>query len=453
VSYLPHTPQDRKAMLQVVGVGDVEELYQDLPPQLRLKRDLHLPPALGEEALERTLGELAARNATTRSHVCFLGGGATDRFLPSLVEEVISRAEFLTSYTPYQPEVSQGTLQAIYEFQTMVAELTGMEIAQASMYDGASAVAEAVSLAKAVTGRSKAVVLRSVDPASRGVLRTYGMGRGIQVVEVGDRGDGTADLSALEAAVDEDTCAVVVQDPNFFGYLEPCPEVAELAHRKGALAVAQVDPVALALISPPGEWGADVAVGEGQPLGIPLGFGGPYLGFFAARESLVRRLPGRLAGATYDRHGRRGFVLTFQTREQHIRREKATSNICTNQGLLALAACVYLASLGPQGLREVALRSLSAAHELARRIRTLPGYRLVSDAPFFDEFLVTAPVPSSRVQEVLLRHGILGGTDVGADYPERAGQLLFAVTERRTPQDLDRLVEALKEAAVREDPI
>jgi glycine dehydrogenase subunit 1 len=445
MSYLPHTADDRRAMLDRLGLADVGPLFADIPEGLRLGRPLALAPGLSEAALWRRLTELADANRATDRLVSFLGGGATDRFIPAMVAEVVGRAEFLTAYTPYQAEISQGTLQAIWEFQSMMAELTGMDLAQASMYDGASAVAEAALLAAAQTGRRTIVVLRSVDPQSRGVLATYGRGKALRLVEVGDGGDGRADLAAVAAAVDDDTAAVVLQEPNYFGVFERAPELAEIAHAHGALAIAQVDPIALALVQPPGEWGADIAVGEGQSLGLPLGFGGPYLGFFAAREGLVRRLPGRLAGATYDRVGERGFALTFQTREQHIRRERATSNICTNQGLLALAASVYLASLGPQGLREAAERSLALAHTAARRIAALPGFRLVSDAPFWDEFLVASDAPAAAVEACLLRHGLVGGTDIGDDYPERRGQLLFAVTEARTETEVDRLVAALSE--------
>lgn len=449
MSYLPLTDEERRTMLEAIGVPDVAALYADVPASVRLHRPLRLPPALPEDRLMAEFRRLAARNRDCETLTCFLGGGSTDRFIPALVSEVIERAEFLTAYTPYQAEISQGTLQAIYEYQTLVAELTGMEIAQASMYDGASAVAEAASLAKAATGRSRAVVLDSVDPMSRAVLATYAHGRNMSVVTVPAAADGVADLAAVRAAVDGDTACLIVQDPNFFGLYEEVEALTAIAHEHGALLIAQVDPIALAVTSPPGAWGADVAVGEGQPLGVPMGFGGPYLGFFAAREALVRRLPGRLAGATYDRLGRRGYVLTFQTREQHIRREKATSNICTNQGLLALAACVYLAALGPQGLVEAAERSLALAHEAARQIAALPGFSLASSRPFFDEFVVRPPsgVTPAHVERTLLRHGIVGGTDLGEDYPGRAGELLFAVTERRTLEDVERLVAALKEAA------
>jgi glycine dehydrogenase subunit 1 len=447
MSYLPHTAEDRRAMLDALGLDSVDRLFADVPASVRLDRPLALPAGLSEAALLRRLGDFAGQNQGTDRLVSFLGGGATDRFVPSMVGQAVGRAEFLTAYTPYQAEISQGTLQAIWEFQTMMAELTGMDLAQASMYDGASAVAEAALLAAASTGRHRVVVLRSVDPQSRAVLATYASGRGLEVVTVDEGEDGRADLRAVAAALDGETAALVVQDPNFLGLIERAPELAMLAHERGALAVAQVDPIALALLSPPGVWGADIAVGEGQSLGLALGFGGPYLGFFAARESLVRRLPGRLAGATYDTEGRRGFALTFQTREQHIRREKATSNICTNQGLLALAASVYLASLGPAGLHEAAERSLALAHTAARRIAALPGFALASPAPFFDEFLVRAPADAATVEAALLRHGLVGGSDVGDDYPARRGQLLFAVTEQRTEADIERLVSALKEVA------
>ncbi len=448
MNYLPHTAEDRRAMLAALGLDSVDSLFADVPADVRLGRPLALAPGLSESALVRRLGALAAENRGTDQLVSFLGGGATDRFIPSLVGQVVGRAEFLTAYTPYQAEISQGTLQAIWEFQSMMAELTAMDLAQASMYDGASAVAEAALLAVRQTGRGRVVVLRSVDPQSRAVLATYASGHGVEVVVVPEGPDGRADLAAVERALEvAPAAALVLQDPNYLGVIEQAPELARLAHAHAALVVAQVDPIALALISPPGEWGADIAVGEGQPLGIALGYGGPWMGFFAAREGLVRSLPGRLAGATYDTEGRRGFALTFQTREQHIRRERATSNICTNQGLLALAASVYLAALGPAGLREAAERSLALAHTAARSIAALPGYSLATDAPFFDEFLVRSPVSAARVEAALLTAGMVGGTDVGADFPERSGELLFAVTEERTEADVERLVRALGEAA------
>lgn len=445
MSYLPNTDAERAGMLAAVGVARIEDLFADIPEAVRLKGSLDLPPALGEDRLLATFRRLAGKNRHAEEMPCFLGGGSTDRFIPSLVAEVIERAEFLTAYTPYQAEISQGTLQVIYEFQTLMSELTGMEIAQASMYDGASAVAEAASLAQAATGRRRAVVMESVDPMSRGALQTYARGRNMTVVTVPSAPDGTADLAAVRTAIDDDTACVILQDPNFFGLYEEVEALAECAHARGALVVAQVDPVAMAVVTPPGVWGADVAVGEGQPLGVPMGYGGPYLGFFAARESLVRRLPGRLVGATYDTRGRRGYVLTFQTREQHIRREKATSNICTNQGLLALAACVYLAALGPEGLREAAHRSIALSHEAARGIAALPGFSLATNRPFFDEFAVRLPdgVTPHALERALLDEGILGGSDLGVDYPERRGQVLFAVTERRTLDEVRALVRAL----------
>jgi glycine dehydrogenase subunit 1 len=447
LNYLPHTPEDRAAMLAALGIDAVDPLFEDIPPAVRLDRPLRLAPALTEMELEAYFSRLGAQNRSAAELICFLGGGATDRYSPALVAEVMGRAEFLTAYTPYQPEISQGTLQAIYEFQTMIAELTGMDLAQASMYDGATAAAEAAMLAAASTGRRRVVVSGLVHPASLAVIRTYAVGRGLEVVVASEAGrSGRTDLQAVEASLTPDTACLVVQEPNHLGALEPVAEAAELAHRAGALLVAQVDPISLAVLEPPGAWGADVAVGEGQALGLPLAYGGPYLGFFAARESLVRRLPGRLAGATYDRRGKRGYVLTFQTREQHIRRERATSNICTNQGLLALGAAVYLAALGPRGLAEAAERSLALAHLAADRLASLPGVSLAIDGPFFDEFPVRTAAPPAKVAETLLRHGILGGTDLGVDLPVRAGDLLFAVTERRTEAEVDRLVAAMAEA-------
>ncbi|MBX6377552.1 MAG: aminomethyl-transferring glycine dehydrogenase subunit GcvPA [Clostridia bacterium] len=448
MAYTPHTPEDRRAMLAALGLDDVEELFADIPAAVRLRRPLHLPPALSEPELLAHLGDLAERNAGARL-VCFAGAGAYDHFVPSVVRSVVQRGEFLTSYTPYQPEVSQGTLQVIYEFQTAICELTGLDVANASLYDGASALAEAALVACAATGRDRVLAARSVNPRHREVLRTYARGQAIRVEEVElDARRGTVDLAALERALaaGEAPAAVAVQHPNYFGVLEPVTEVAALAHSAGALVVASVHPISLGLLAPPGEWGADLAVGEGQPLGTPLQFGGPYLGFLASRQSLLRRLPGRIAGRTADATGREGFVLTLQAREQHIRRARATSNICTNQALVALAATVYLAWAGPGGLRQVAELCLEKAHH-ASEGAAAAGFPPLFAGPFWAEWAVRSPLPAAEVRRRLAEVGYLVGPTLAEDFPELGEAFLISVTERRTRAELDGLCGALADLA------
>ncbi|HZU15443.1 MAG TPA: aminomethyl-transferring glycine dehydrogenase subunit GcvPA [Candidatus Dormibacteraeota bacterium] len=430
-----HSPEDREAMLRALGVGSVEDLLVDLPPAVRLDR-LDLPPGSSELETAACLRRLAARNRVYEDRLCFRGGGVYRRFIPAAVQAVISRPEFATAYTPYQAEASQGTLQAIFEFQTLIAELTALDVANASLYDGATALAEAAMMAVVHTGRSQVVVEGYLHPEYEEVLRCYAAGRGF-VIRAG-----------LEA-VGEDTAAVVVQQPNFLGLLEDVEEVAGLAHRWGALAVVCVDPISLGLLAPPGECGADIAVGEGQQLGLPPSFGGPHLGFVACRRELVRRLPGRLVGQAFDAQGRRGFVLTLTAREQHIRRERATSNICTNHSLCALAASVYLTYLGPEGLRRVAEVSFRRAHALAERLWALPGVEAAFPArPFFNEF----PVRMFHVEQRLRRlgeAGILGGLPVARWYPDRPelrDVVLFCCTEVNDPAALDLLVEVMGRA-------
>jgi len=431
-------------MLEAIGVGSVDDLFADIPQEVRVSRELRLPEGLPEMAVARLVGHMAEANTSLDRLVSFLGAGAYERYVPAAVEALVGRSEFYTSYTPYQPEVSQGMLQVIYEFQSFVTALTGLDVAQASLYDGPSALAEAVLLSEAETRRRRVIVARSLDPQYREVLRTYAQGHELLVEEVPLDGDAT-DLEALRRALGDDVAAVVLQHPNFFGSLEDPAEVGRLAHEVGALFVAVVDPVSLAVLTPPGAYGADVAVGEGQSLGIPPSFGGPYLGFMAARRSLVRRLPGRIAGATVDVEGRRGYVLTLQAREQHIRREKATSNICTNQGLMALWVTVYLALLGPEGLRRVATLSLEGAHELAAGIGALPGWEVVNRRPFFQEFVVRGPLPARELVAQLRREGVLPGYPLGRVYPEFGEEaLLVAVTERRTEGDRLRLLDLLR---------
>jgi len=442
--YIPATEAERQEMLRAIGVDSVEALFADIPAAVRLRRPLDLPPALSDPEATAHLRALAGRNLHCDAAACFLGAGAYDHYVPSVVWALAGRGEFLTAYTPYQAELMQGELQAGYEYQSMLCELTGMDVANASMYDGASATAEAAVMARDLTKRGEVVVSTSVHPEYRQVLHTYTRPLGIAVTEVPHRG-GVADLDRLAEAVSDRTAALVIQHPNFFGCLEDGRALAELAHRRGALLVCAIaEPLSLGILKPPGAWGADIVAGEGQPLGNHLNFGGPYLGMMATRQEFVRRVPGRLVGATVDAEGRRGFVLTLQTREQHIRREKATSNICTNEALLALAAAVYMAALGRQGLRRVAELNLYKAAYAREAIAALPGYRMAFDAPTFHEFVVRTPVPPAEVNRRLRRDRILGGLPLAGRYPDLQDGWLLCVTEQRTREEIDRLVALLE---------
>jgi len=443
MGYVPHTEADRQRMLEAIGVDSIDRLFEVVPEESRYP-SLDLPPGLSEMEVVRLLRGLAEENADLDHHPCFLGAGAYRHFIPAVVDHVLRRGEFYTAYTPYQPEASQGTLTAIYEYQSMICELTGMDVTNASLYDGASAVAEAALMAARITRREELVVARNVHPAYRQVLRTYTQGLGMPIREVGYDRQGRVDLASAEEGLSSDSACLIVQHPNFFGCLEDLSSASELAHRFGALLVACVDPIALGLFHPPGEEGADLVVGEGQALGNPLSFGGPYLGFLACGQEYMRQLPGRLVGMTTDSQGRRGFVLTLQTREQHIRREKATSNICSNEALVALAATVYLAAMGKQGLRQVAELCFHKAHYAARQIESLPGFALPF-GQFFKEFVMKTPLSPGEVNARLWERGIVGGYDLGRDYPELAHGLLFCVTEMNPKEEIDALVGALGE--------
>jgi glycine dehydrogenase subunit 1 len=418
-------------MLTAIGVTSAEELFAEIPERHR-NPILNLPSPLSEPDLKRELSEMAARNRPAGEMSCFLGAGAYRHFIPSVVGYIISRGEFATAYTPYQPEVSQGTLQSIFEFQSLVCELTGMEVSNAGMYDGASALAEACLMAAAVAGRERLAVLSTVHPHYQAVVRTYAAGRGL-----------TVDVMEPDAvALREGHACLAVQQPNFFGYLEDVRALGQAARSCGGLYVVAADPISLGLFRPPGEYAADIVVAEGQPLGIPMSFGGPYLGLFAARERYLRQMPGRIVGRTTDLDGRTGYVLTLQTREQHIRRERATSNICSNEQLVALAATVYLCALGKQGLRRVAELCYHKAHYAARAIAALAGYSLPRGGTFFKEFVVRCPLPPREVNAALLERGIIGGLDVS----ERIENgLLLCVTEMTSREEIDGLVAALKE--------
>ena len=451
MAYIPNTPQDQAAMLRAIGVGSVEELLREIPSEVRSQAPPDLGEGLSELELLHTFSALAGQNVHTGTHTFFLGGGAYDHYIPSVVGHLVSRSEFYTAYTPYQAEMSQGLLQSIYEYQSMICELTGLDVANASLYDGSSALAEAALMACRITRREKLLLSQTVHPRYRQVVRTYLSGLKIAVEEIPSR-DGRTALDDLKARLSPDCAAVLVQHPNFYGGLETVREIQALAHDRGALMVVLADPLSLGVLAAPGEYGADIAVGEGQALGNPLNFGGPFLGFCATREVYLRQLPGRIVGATVDRDGHRGYCLTLQAREQHIRRQRATSNICTNQALVAIAATIYLATMGRDGLREVGLQCLHKAREAHRRICQLPGFSEVFSAPFFKEFVVKTPCPPSEINRKLLAAGIVGGLDLGRFDPDLENHMLWCVTEKRTIQEVERLVEALSRICAPGEP-
>ena len=436
-------------MLQKIGAPNLEALWEAIPAEFRVRGPLPVDAPLAEYEIARRFAQWAESNADAQHYACFLGAGIYDHFIPAALRSLISRSEYATAYTPYQPEVSQGTLQTIFEYQSMICELTGMEVANASMYDGATACAEAAHLALGATGRRVLLLSHGVHPHYREVVRTYAAAGSFEVREVPlERGaTGTARLAQ---SLTPDVAAFLWAQPNFEGVVEDGRALSDAAHAAGAYSIASADPVALAVLKPPGEDGADVVVGEGQPLGVPMGYGGPLAGFFSIRKSDVRRLPGRLAGVTVDLEGRRGYVLTLQTREQHIRRERATSNICTNQGLMALANAVYMALLGAQGMRDVALQSMEKTHYLARRAAQVPGVSLANgDAPYFREFVLRLPGPASSFLRAAERRRILAGVPMERFDRSRSQDLLVAVTEKRTREEMDRYVETLAEWARR----
>jgi glycine dehydrogenase subunit 1 len=436
--FLSLTDEDRDAMLDAIGVGSVEELFRDIPDGVRLRRALDLEPPLSEQEIVAHLSQLAGRNADTGSELSFLGAGIYDHYVPAFVDAMLARGEFLTAYTPYQPEMSQGVLQAIFEYQTVVCELTGMDVSNASGYDGPTVTADACYVAKHATGRSKIVLCEAVNPQVRQVVKTYAPGFGLSVVEVPHRG-GTTDPDEVREAA-RDAAGVVFQQPNFFGCLEPAPELAAAANEQEALPIAYVDPLSLGVLEAPGEYGCAIAVGEGQGAGNYQAYGGPHYGFLAARNDYVRRMPGRIVGETTDLDGRRAFVLTLQTREQHIRREKATHNITTNQTLLALAGLMYLSWLGPQGLREVGETCLALGAYAKERLGLPLAF---PDKPTFKEFAVRAGRPGRKAIAAARAQGVHPGYALGRDYEGLEDALLVAVTEKRTTADIDRLAEVL----------
>jgi glycine dehydrogenase subunit 1 len=442
--FIPNTDEDRKKMLERIGVPDFEALLDGVPEELRLRTPLRMPDPLSEMEVKRAASSLAGRNVNCQEIVSFMGAGVYDHHIPSAVDSLISRSEYYTAYTPYQPEVSQGTLQTIYEYQSMICELTGMDVSNASMYDGASALAEAALMARSINSRNEILVASTIHPRYRGAVSTY-LHHMCCLVDV-PGSEGISDVDFVRDKVGDQTSAILLQHPNFYGCLEDVFEISEIAHSAGALLVVSIDPISLGILAPPGDYGADIVVGEGQPLGIPMSFGGPFLGIFATRMEYVRKMPGRLVGRTEDANGREGFVLTLQTREQHIRREKATSNICTNEALCALAASVYLALLGKQGIADVAKLCAEKSHYLARCLSDCKGFDLAFTAPFFKEFVLRCPARPEALVESLVSKGYIPGVPLGRFDEELASMLLVGVTEKRTKAEMDVLVALIKEA-------
>lgn len=439
--YIPNTDKDRAEMFDFIGVKDFEELISYIPPSLRVKGEINLPPALSEFEAIKHLKELSNKNISGTTHANFIGGGAYDHYTPVLVDHIISRPEFYTAYTPYQAELSQGTLQAMYEFQTCVSMLSGLDIANASMYDGSSALAEAVIMAVNVSRKGKVLLAGTLHPDYKSVIKSFTQGQDVVIEEI-KTNDGCIDLADLKEKMSDDIAAVVVQHPNFFGNLEEVHEINELISKyPKAQFVVSYYPISVGLLQSPGEYGADIATADGQSLGVPLSFGGPYIGLFATKQKNVRKMPGRMSGQTIDKDGNEGFVLTLQTREQHIKRERATSNICTNQGLIAVAVLGYLSIMGKEGLVEVAKHTYNKAHYLASKVKEIPGFDLMYDKEFFNEFVIKSDKNTELLLDKLQENNIFGGLNL-----ERYGHdgLLVAVTEKRTREELDQYIETLK---------
>ncbi len=441
--YVSLTAEEKQQMLEEIGISRVEELFRTIPDGLRLKNDLAIPEAIPESSLLKYFTKLGKKNASTQNFTYFLGAGAYHHFIPTIIDSVMSRSEFYTAYTPYQPEVSQGTLQAIFEYQSLICQLTGMDVANASLYDGASALAEAVLMARRITKRKRVAVATSLHPEYRRVLETYTANLDLHLDTLTMGKDGSLNLDQLKSTLTTDHAAAVIQSPNFFGVIEDIEQDSSLTQQKDILLIGVVtEPTSLGVLKPPGQIGVDIAVGEGQPLGLPLGFGGPYLGFFATRDCYKRQMPGRLVGQTLDNLGRRSFVLTLATREQHIRREKATSNICTNQGLCALIAAVFLSTLGRQGLRELAEQNLKLMHYLRQQLADF----VVFSGPTFNELVLRCPENPHRLNRRLFTRGIIGGLPLEKYFPRRADQMLVCVTEQNSCRDIDQFIQIFQGA-------
>lgn len=442
--YIPNTPQDEQEMLKAIGLDSMDQLFEDIPKEVRLTKPLNIPDSKSELEVSSYLKDLADKNCSVSELTCFLGAGAYDHYIPSVINAITSRSEFYTSYTPYQPEISQGTLQYIFEYQTLISNLTGMDLANASLYDGGTAIAEAALMACSYSRKDEIIVSTGVSPEARQILKTYAHAQNLKVTEVQTK-DGVTDADKLQSLLSDKTAAVIVQNPNFFGLLEDLKGMAEITHKlKKASLVAAVEPISLALLKKPGELDVDIVVGEGQPLGMPLQFGGPYLGFMAVKKDYMRKLPGRIVGETTDLDNKRSYVLTLSAREQHIRREKATSNICSNQGLNALAACVYMVTMGKEGLKEVAEQCVQKSHYAFEELTKSGRYKPLFDKPFFMEFALTSETGVDEINKALLGEKIIGGYDLGRDYPQYKKASLYAVTEKRTKEEIDELRRVLE---------
>ncbi|HLR20655.1 MAG TPA: aminomethyl-transferring glycine dehydrogenase subunit GcvPA [Tissierellaceae bacterium] len=442
--YIPHTEEDKKAMLEFLGLDSVDELFADIPEDVTSKDGLDLEPAKSELEVSKYLNELAGKNRTINDMTCFLGAGAYDHYIPSIIDHIISRGEFFTSYTPYQSEASQGTLRYLFEYQTLIADLTGMDISNASLYDEGVAIAEAALMATSVARKKEILISKTVKPDARKVLNRYAYVQDLKVIEI-DMEDGVTDLEDLENKMSDDVGAVIIQSPNFFGAIEDIEKTADITHKvKRAGLITSVDPISLGILKRPGDLGADIVVGEGQSLGVPLAFGGPYLGFMAANKKYMRKMPGRIVGETEDEDGKRSYVLTLSTREQHIRRERATSNITSNQGLNTLIATIYLVTLGKKGLREVALQSTKKAHYAMKKLTESGKYKPLFDQPFFKEFALTSDNNADEILDGLKDEDILGGYHLGRDYSQFEDAILYAVTEKRTKDEIDKLSSVLE---------
>lgn len=443
--YIPITSDDEKQMLEAIGLSSIDQLFEDIPKDVQLNRELNLPKAKSELEVSSYLSTLAKKNCSQSEMVSFLGAGAYDHYIPSIIDHLISRSEFYTSYTPYQPEISQGTLQYIFEFQTLICSLTGMDVANASLYDGGTAVVEAAIMAASIARKDEIIISKTVKPDARRILKTYAHAQDLKVVEV-DMKDGATDLEELDKLVSDNTAAVILQSPNFFGIIEDLKKAADITHKaKKASFIASVDPISLGILKKPGELDVDIVVGEAQGMGIPVSFGGPYLGFMAAKKEYMRKLPGRIVGETTDLDGKRSYVLTLTAREQHIRREKATSNICSNQGLNSLRATIYMVTLGKEGLKEVAMQSAKKAHYAFEQLTKSGKFKpLFNNKPFFKEFAILSDVDANQITNKLEEEKIIGGYHLGIDYPQFNNGVLYAVTEKRTKEEIDKLVSVME---------
>lgn len=441
--YIPNTEADEKLMLGSIGAESIEDLFVDIPKSLRLDRKLNIPGPLSELELSAHMKDLSHANKSTEDLVCFLGAGAYDHYIPSIVRHLAMRSEFYTAYTPYQPEISQGTLQVIFEYQTMICKLTGMDVTNASMYDGATACVEAAMMAVESAKRDSIIVSKTVHPEVRKVLKSYMRFRDVEVIEA-DMADGVTDAEKLKSLVGSNTAGVIVQNPNFFGIIEDLSEVEKIVHGNKSVLIDYVDPISLGILKSPAESGVDIVVGEGQSLGNSMSYGGPYLGFMATNTKLMRKMPGRIVGQSDDVDGKRAFVLTLQAREQHIRRYKATSNICSNQGLNALTAAIYMTTMGKKGIREVAEQSTKKAHYAMKQLTKSGRFKPLFDKPFFKEFAVTSATESNKINKELLKHNILGGYELEKEYHEFKNSLLLCVTEKRTKEQIDKLAQAME---------